>query len=184
MAYQGPHKVSFTPYLIRFSGWHLLYQHTADLLCLDFCRPPTSLALSPVSTPLAVDAWEQALVSHPDQAYARYICDGLELGRYRRWRSALGGYDKSVMNLHLAELWPFPNRFTCSDGSSSDSLPGWGLAWPIPYWVRQTWAESCGRTQFWNHAICSMANTKVKEVAAIVAKHGTGALMVKVEPII
>jgi len=34
----------------------------------------------PVSTPLNVAAWEEALSSHPDRAYARYIGDGLRQG--------------------------------------------------------------------------------------------------------
>ena len=55
----------------------------ADMLCLDFCRPPrphTTQELYSVSTPLCLDAWAAALASHPDQAFARYICDGLRFG--------------------------------------------------------------------------------------------------------
>ena len=41
-------------------GWDYLYPYTADLLCLDSCRPPgvpLPPELSTVSTPLAVPAW-------------------------------------------------------------------------------------------------------------------------------
>ena len=81
-AYHGPHKVLFTLHN-TVPGWHLLYQHTSDLLCLDCCRPlpsPTAAQLMPVSTPLVVDALEHALASHPDRAYAHYIYDGLRHG--------------------------------------------------------------------------------------------------------
>ena len=40
---------------------------------------PTAHA-GPVYTPLDVDAWEMALRSHPDRAYAKYIVNGLRQG--------------------------------------------------------------------------------------------------------
>ena len=54
-------------------------------MCLDFCRPPQPVdlrlpELSRVTTPLSIRAWQEALSSHPDQALARYICEGLEQG--------------------------------------------------------------------------------------------------------
>ena len=76
----GHHNVSI---LYQHTGWSLLYEYTADMLCLDFCRPPrphTTQELYSVSTPLCLDAWAAALASHPDQAFARYICDGLWFG--------------------------------------------------------------------------------------------------------
>ena len=86
MAHQGPHKVSVSflqPEQICLAGWSLLYQHTADLLCLNFCRPAQlhqAQELMGVSTPLVLKAWLQAQSSHPDQAFARYICEGLRSG--------------------------------------------------------------------------------------------------------
>ena len=65
------------------TGWDLLYRYTADLLCLEFHRPLTSHVpemLSEVSTPLSVEAWSRALATHPDKAFARYICKGLHSG--------------------------------------------------------------------------------------------------------
>ena len=55
----------------------------ADMLCLNFCRPPrphTTQELYSVSTLLCLDVWAAALASHPNQAFARYICDGLWFG--------------------------------------------------------------------------------------------------------
>lgn len=33
-----------------------------------------------ISTPLRVKVWESALSTHPDHAFSRYICDGLQYG--------------------------------------------------------------------------------------------------------
>ena len=57
--------------------------YTADLLCLDLCRPLTSRCwelLQSVQSPLSPDAWSKALSSHPDRAYAGYITNGLRQG--------------------------------------------------------------------------------------------------------
>ena len=68
------------PPLPSHSGWSQLYEYTSDLLCLQFCMPPTqhySPLLSSVNTPLEVS---RALSAHPDRAFAKYICDGLCMG--------------------------------------------------------------------------------------------------------
>ena len=62
------------------AGWSSLYKYTAELICLDSCRPSREhhfQALMAVTTPLSLPAWEQALSSHPDRAFARYICRSL-----------------------------------------------------------------------------------------------------------
>ena len=62
------------------AGWSTLYKHTSELLCLNFSRPSGEhhcQALTAVSTPLSLPAWEKALSSHPDH---RYICQGLRWG--------------------------------------------------------------------------------------------------------
>jgi hypothetical protein len=49
----------------------------------DFGRPPPELGapvLAAISTPLVTDAWEVMLTSHPDRAFARYICSGIRSG--------------------------------------------------------------------------------------------------------
>ena len=49
-------------------------------MCLDLCRPQlghSAHQLLTISTPLVLDAWSRALASHPDQAFARYICEGI-----------------------------------------------------------------------------------------------------------
>ena len=65
------------------TGWRLLYEYTADLMCLDFCRPPThnhSANLQEVSTPLILQTWSVAQEPHPDRAFADYILRGLQEG--------------------------------------------------------------------------------------------------------
>lgn len=63
--------------------WTSLYEYTSDLLCLDFCRPSLEhqcQALIGIRTPLCAAAWNRALVSHPDRAFARYTSQGLRQG--------------------------------------------------------------------------------------------------------
>ena len=61
------------------------YEYTADLLTLNFCRPPLAWEhaapeLMGVSTPLRPKAWAEALAGHPDRALVRYIVEGLTHG--------------------------------------------------------------------------------------------------------
>ena len=65
------------------AGWGSLYPYTSDLLCMDFCRQQEGCSLqvlSVVKTPLVVDAWARALHAHPDQAFTRYVINGLRYG--------------------------------------------------------------------------------------------------------
>ena len=65
------------------SGWSVLYEHTADLLALDLCRPPPSTPhprLQPTSTPLRASAWAPALAAHPDRAFVRFLISGIREG--------------------------------------------------------------------------------------------------------
>ena len=77
-------KQCFTsPVFCYHTGWDNLYRYTADLLCLDRFRPlhdHTIPALSQVTTPLVIPAWEAALGTHPDKAFVRYISNGLRHG--------------------------------------------------------------------------------------------------------
>ena len=60
-----------------------MYEYTSDLLYLDFCRPSsmdTVQAISRISTPLECNVWEEVLANHPDQAFSRYICEGIVHG--------------------------------------------------------------------------------------------------------
>jgi len=60
------------------------YEYTTDLLCLNFYRsaPPAVIdtRLQAVTTPLALLVWVHQLAAHPDLAFARYICKGIQEG--------------------------------------------------------------------------------------------------------
>ena len=69
--------------LLYHAGWDQLYPYTADLMCLDFCRPTRPHGIQPlmeVSTPLRASAWDEALQDHPDRAFAQYVCTGIREG--------------------------------------------------------------------------------------------------------
>ncbi len=66
--------------VILCAGWDDMHPHTADLICLSCCRPPSRCTipeLRTVSTQLKVDAWEILLSDYPDKAYVHYIIRGL-----------------------------------------------------------------------------------------------------------
>ena len=68
---------------LHLIGWSQLYGYTADLLCLEFCRPlveHSAHELSTISTPLQADKWSEALAAHPDHAFVRYVCNGIRFG--------------------------------------------------------------------------------------------------------
>ena len=88
---------------------------TADLMCPDSCRSqglPTPLALTPVSTPLVVPAWEKALEGHPDWAFVRYIMDGLSHGfrigfnRRSSLRSAAANMGSASLHAGVVSVYP------------------------------------------------------------------------------
>ena len=65
------------------AGWPTSYKHTTDLVCLDLSRPAQeheARELSRIYTPLNILEWSRVLASHPDQAFAQYICEGLRSG--------------------------------------------------------------------------------------------------------
>ena len=85
-----------------------MYSYTADLMCLNFCRPPhryTVPELEQVSTPLNPDIWEATLAAHPDRVYAEYVIAGLRDG-FRvgfRWDAPLVS---ATRNMHSTTLRP------------------------------------------------------------------------------
>ena len=57
-----------------------MYPYTADLLCLGFNHPVQDVtwgAITTVATQLQPDAWENALRTHPDRAFGRFVVEGL-----------------------------------------------------------------------------------------------------------
>ena len=185
-------------------GWDLLYPYTADLLCLDSCRPqpaPLPPELSVVSTPLVVPAWETALRSHPDRAFALYILNGLTQGfrigfnRAHPLRSASTNMGSAylhpeVITAYLQKelalgrmLSPFPLSFPAPELHFNP-------CWVVPKghntgkWRLITNLSSpAGRSV--NDGIdsdwTSLAYTTVDRVAEIAVSLGRGALLAKVD---
>ena len=60
------------------------YRYLNDLLAIDSCRPimesPVTQDLGRIATPLKADRWEEALRSHPDRLFVKYILTGIREG--------------------------------------------------------------------------------------------------------
>ena len=179
------------------TGWSLLYVYTADLLCLDLCRPQhphTCLDFCPVFTPLKVDAWVKALSPHPDQAFARYICDGLRFG-FRIGKSAssnmlsasthpkvvsdyidkelrlgrmLGPFDltRDLPSLHVNRFGVIPKGHNTGK---------WRLITDLSFPEGQSVNDGI------DSSFCSLSYTTVDDIAIAIAQLGKGALRAKVD---
>ena len=182
----------------------MLYPYTSDLLCLEFCRPqdvelPQELTV--VQTPLVVDAWASALQPHPDRAFARYIVDGLRQGfrvgfhRPSPLRSATENMGSArlhpeVITDYLRKeltlgrlLGPFPgslvlpnlhiNRFGVIPKGHKTGK--WRLITDLSFPPGQSVNDGI------DPALCSLAYTTVDQVAEVVTRLGTAALLAKVD---
>ena len=190
--------------LLYHTGWSLLYSYTSDLLCLDFCRPPrphTNQLLHSVSTPLCPEAWAAALAPHPDQAFARYICDGL------RWGFRIGfqyGSPLKSASTNMPSATQHPQVVTkyIQDELSRGRMLGpfhspQGLP---PLHINRFGVIPKGHnTGKWrlitdlsfphgksvndgvDQALCSLSYTTVDDIAAVVPQLGSGTLLAKVD---
>lgn len=69
--------------LVPHAGRRSLYPYTADLICLDLCRPLGPLGhgvCNLVCSPLNGRAWGDALRLHPDRAFVRFLLKGFKEG--------------------------------------------------------------------------------------------------------
>ncbi len=120
--------------VILCAGWDDMHPHTANLICLSCCRPPSRCTipeLRTVSTQLKVDAWEILLSDYPDKAYVHYIIQGLRDG-FRigfQWDSRL---TSAVCNMHSTRLRP-----AAISGYIADELSKGCMLGPFPL----TWRE-------------------------------------------
>ena len=84
--------------------WDTLYPYTADLISLSLCRPPTQethAKLNRVTSPLNLIAWEEALRTHPDRAYVRFLLSGIEKG-FRIGFNYTNPLQSASSNMHSA----------------------------------------------------------------------------------
>ena len=186
------------------AGWFGLYEYTADLLCLDACRHKRehrNEVHSGIATPLLLEEWAKSLASHPDQAFARYICAGWKEGfqvefqhgsplksATRNMQSALD--HPEVVREYLQKecrlgrmLGPFPtaeqlpqlhiNRFgVIPNGHNSGKFR---LITDLSFPLKQSVNEGI------DAELSTSVYTKVEEVAARAAANGRGALLAKVD---
>ena len=185
-------------------AWDQLYPYTADLLCLDSCRPqpaPLPSELSVVSTPLVVPAWEAALHGHPDWAFVRYLLDGLTQGfrigfnRAHPLRSASANMGSAYLHPEVISsylrrelslgrmLGPFPLSFPASElhfnpcgvVPKGHNTGKWRLITNLSY--PDGGSVNDGIDTEWS----SLAYTTVDRVAETAVSLGRGALLAKVD---
>ena len=177
---------------------------TQLISCLNCCRPEQdhhSRTLMPVTTPLVVEAWEQALSSHPDRAFARYICLGLRQGfrigfcHQNGIRSAssnmgsaslhsrvVGDYLRKELSLGRM-LGPFPdsstlpplqvNRFGVIPKGHNTGK--WRLITDLSFLPGRSVIDGI------DPSLCSLSYISVDQVANVAAGFGGGALLAKVD---
>ena len=168
-----------------------------DLLCLDFSRQP---AKAPVPL-LRVSAWAEALVQHPDKAFARYICSGLQFG-FRIGFSRCVRLRPATRNMPSAHEHPtIVSEYLSKERALGRMLgPLNSMAGLPPLQLNRFGVIPKGHTRGkWRlitdllypsgHSVndgidptlCSLSYSTVDEVAVLIAKLGCGALLAKVD---
>lgn len=182
-----------------------LYEYTTDLLCLGFCRPQTDTPvpqfLSVVSTPLVVREWSCILHSHPDQAFARYICEDLQFG-------FCIGFDRSAplrsapTNMLSAQLHPIVvTQYLEKEKRLGRMLGPFDLQQlTVPLHINRFGVIPKGcNTGKWqlitnlsyppghsvndgiDPSLCSLTYTTVEEVTQLITQFHSGALLAKID---
>ena len=157
--------------------------------------------LSAISTPLVLESWARALASHPDQAFARYVCEGIQHGfrigfqHGSPLKSTGANMDSARQHPHIITeylqkelslgrmLGPFKdtqslpplhiNRFGVIPKGHNTGK--WRLITDLSYPPGQSVNDSI------DPDLCSMVYTTVDDAAAVVSRLGDGALMAKVD---
>ena len=180
-----------------------MYPYTADLMCLDACRPvnPVPLpAIATVSTPLVIPAWEDALKPHPDRVLAQYILRGLQCGfrigfdRSHHLQSALANMASAQLHPDVIDeypgkelalgrmLGPFPVSFLPPDlqinrfGVIPKGRSGkWRLIMDLSFPPDRSVNDGI------DPEFCSLSYTTVDHVADVAVRLGVGALLAKAD---
>ena len=197
-------KTSGLTMLHQHLGATVMYRYTTDLLCLDFCRrtgATQARELELVSTPLVVEAWARALSQHPDRAFARYVCTGLQFGfrigftntiKLKSATANMGSAREhpSVVSEYLAKelslgrmLGPFnqsaqlPPLHISRFGviPKGHNTGRWRLITDLSFPRGHSVNDGI------DPGLCSLSYSTVDEVADLVAKLGQGALLAKVD---
>lgn len=167
------------------------------------CRPLQAHnlpVLMPVKTPLHTHAWETALSTHPDRAFARYVVNGLQTGfrigfqRQSPLRSATANMESARQHPEVVQkyidaelskgrmLGPFtPGLYPSLHISRFGVIPKghntgkWRLITDLSYPEGQSVND--GIEPAW----CTLSYTTVDAVAEIIATLGRGALLAKID---
>lgn len=175
-------------------------------MAFDFCRPAQGQEhggqeLMRVTTPLRHSAWVEALASHPDRAFARYICDGIRDGfRIRFQRGA--PLRSSQANIETADQHPDVVTRGIEEELARERMLGpftdtTGLP---PLQVSRVGVVPKGHnTGQWRcitdlssphgqsindgieSSLCSMSYITVDDVASLAVEQGEGALLAKMD---
>ena len=161
--------------------------------------PPQELTV--VQTPLVVDAWASALQPHPDRAFARYIVDSLRQGfrvgfhRPSPLRSATENMGSARLHPEvITDYWrkelplgrllgPFPGSLVLPNLHinhfgvipKGHNTGKWRLITDLSFPPGQSVNDGI------DPALCSLAYTTVDQVAEVVTRLGTAALLAKVD---
>ena len=156
--------------------------------------------LERVTTQLSVSAWAEALVRHPDKAFARYICSGLQFG-FRIGFSGCVRLRPATCNMPSAYEHPtIVSEYLSKERALGRMLgPFNSIAGLPPLQLNRFGVIPKGHTQGkWRlitdlsypsgHSVngidptlCSLSYSTVDEVAVLIAKLGCGALLAKVD---
>ena len=154
-----------------------------------------------VSTPLVLEAWRQALSSHPDQAFARYICEGLRSG-FRIGFDYGSPLKPATANMQSALLHPgVISEYLQKELTLGRMLGPFGNREALPHLHINRFGvipkgHNTGKWRLitdlsYPHghsvndgiepSLCSLSYTTIDEVASHVSRLGTGALLAKVD---
>ena len=182
------------------------YPYTADLMCLDFCRPSSPEFPQPlgiVSSPLKVQSWEAILRPHPDKAFSQYLLRGIREG-FRIGFNRNSPLKSASQNMQSARDHPeviqqyIDNE--CSLGRMMGPFGAQEAAAFTNYHVSRFGVIPKGHnTGKWrlitdlsfppgesvndgvDPALCSLSYTTVEQVAEVAACLGNGALLAKID---
>ena len=155
--------------------------------------------LNVISTPLSVEQWSKALSVHPDQAFARYICNGLRFG-FRIGFNRSSHLKSASANMYSAREHPeIITEYLHKELALGRLLgPFEDISHLPPLHINRFGVIPKGHnTGKWRlitdlsfphgHSVndgidpdlCSLHYTTVEEIADIIAKLGPGALLAK-----
>ena len=188
------------------ADWALQYPYTADLLCLDFCRPhgvQNQAAFTAAPSPLRRPAWEVALRPHPDRAFVTFILTGIRDGfcigfnHYAPLKSAPQNMRSELVHPEVVQqyldkecslgrmLGPFSaaemSRLPACHINQFGVIPKGHNTGNWRLIIDLSFPPGGSVNDGISSELCSLTYTSVEQVAEVAARHGKGALMAKID---